>query len=305
MNSHRKIERFNGQKEIVLPQTISESAFTSRAFHGISVTDIGYYPRAKHHHCQREGGCDQSILIYCNDGEGWIETGEEKIIVEKDHFIIIPAGTPHIYGSSEQHPWSIYWMHFNGTLSEEFESLLTLEYTRIYGSITFSEERIKLFERMYCVIESGCNTDNLAYVNMCAVHFLSSFCYPDVFLLPQRREHKDVIEKVVDYMNHNLHRPLQLHEMASQVHISVSYFSILFKRKTGYSPLDYFNHIKIQKARQYLQFTDMHVKEIACNLGFDDPYYFSRLFNNMMSVSPAEYRNRKNCSANPFFSFTD
>ena len=305
INCQRKKDGFNGQKAIVLPQTIIESCLSSNSLPGLLITDIGYYPRAKYHYRQRETGCHQSILIYCNDGEGWIETDRGRVIVEKDQFIIIPAGTPHTYGSSEQYPWSIYWLHFTGPGAGQFDSLLTLQYTRICRSVTFSEERVKLFDRMNCVLETGYSADNLGYVNMCLVHFLSSFCYPDIFLLPQRKEYKDLIEIVVDYMQQNLHRPLQLHELASQIHISVSYFSILFKRKTGYSPLDYFNHIKIQKACQYLQFTDMHIKEIACKLGIDDPYYFSRLFNNLMGIPPAEYRNRKSCRTEQTISFQD
>jgi AraC-like DNA-binding protein/quercetin dioxygenase-like cupin family protein len=298
-NFQRKKEGFNGQKAIVLPNRVIETTESAEPGSCLSITDIGYYPRAKYHYHQRKSGCPQSILIYCSDGEGWIETERGRIAVEKDQFIIIPPGTPHVYGASEQQPWSIYWMHFTGTMSAHFDSLLSLQYTHVCRSIIFSEERIKLFDRIYQVLESGYSTDNIGYVNMCLWHFLSSFCYPDIFLLPQKNEYKDLIEIVIEFMQNNIHRPLQLHELASQIHISVSYFSVLFKKKTGYSALDYFNHIKIQKACQYLQFTDMHVKEIACKLGFDDPYYFSRLFNNMMGMPPGVYRNRKNCRTQP------
>ena len=94
-------------------------------------------------------------------------------------------------------------------------------------------------------------------------------------------------------MQQNLHRALSLQEMASEAHISPSHYSALFKKKTGYPPLEYFNHIKVQKACQYLQFTNLQVKEIAYKLGVNDPFYFSRFFSNIMGMSPLEYRNRK------------
>jgi AraC family transcriptional regulator of arabinose operon len=54
----------------------------------------------------------------------------------------------------------------------------------------------------------------------------------------------------------------------------------------------YFNHLKIQKACQYLHFTDDRINQIADQLGIGDSYYFSRLFKKLMGISPVEYRKR-------------
>ncbi|HVS95503.1 MAG TPA: helix-turn-helix transcriptional regulator, partial [Puia sp.] len=58
-------------------------------------------------------------------------------------------------------------------------------------------------------------------------------------------------------------------------------------------PIEYFNHLKIQKACQYLLHTELRIKEIACKLGFEDPFYFSRMFHKLMGMSPNQYRVRK------------
>ena len=60
------------------------------------------------------------------------------------------------------------------------------------------------------------------------------------------------------------------------------------QRKT----VEYFNHLKIQKACQFLSFTDMPFKELSINVGIDDQYYFSRMFSRLMGISPTEYRKR-------------
>jgi AraC-like DNA-binding protein len=73
----------------------------------------------------------------------------------------------------------------------------------------------------------------------------------------------------------------------------VSHYSSLFKKKTGFSPIDYFNHLKIQKACQYLQFTQLRIREIALKVGISDPLYFSRLFTQTMGYSPKEYRQHR------------
>jgi AraC-like DNA-binding protein len=94
-------------------------------------------------------------------------------------------------------------------------------------------------------------------------------------------------------MQNNLVVPLSLEAMASSVNLSVSHYSNIFRKKTGYSPVVYFNHLKIQHACQYLQFTTLRINEIATKLGIEDPYYFSRMFTKIMGISPLEYRNKK------------
>jgi AraC family transcriptional regulator of arabinose operon len=81
-----------------------------------------------------------------------------------------------------------------------------------------------------------------------------------------------------------------IEDLAKQCGISVSHYSRLFHQRTGSSPINYFNMLKIQSSCQHLYFTDRSIKEIAIALGFDDQYYFSRLFTKLIGVSPLKYR---------------
>ncbi|KAA2301349.1 helix-turn-helix transcriptional regulator, partial [Clostridioides difficile] len=83
-----------------------------------------------------------------------------------------------------------------------------------------------------------------------------------------------------------------LKELAAHARLSVPHYSQLFKQATGHSPIDYFLRLKIQHSCRYLDFTDWTVKQISSELGFKDPYYFSRLFSKMMGRSPTDYRNK-------------
>jgi AraC-like DNA-binding protein len=56
------------------------------------------------------------------------------------------------------------------------------------------------------------------------------------------------------------------------------------------TPYQYFIHIKIQKAKSLLTQKDASVKEVAYKLGFDDQFYFSRLFKNKTGFSPSELK---------------
>jgi YesN/AraC family two-component response regulator len=62
------------------------------------------------------------------------------------------------------------------------------------------------------------------------------------------------------------------------------------KMRPGYSPKDYFIHLKVQRACGLLSRSDKTIHEIAYEMRYSDPYYFSRLFKKVIGISPRRYR---------------
>lgn len=79
-------------------------------------------------------------------------------------------------------------------------------------------------------------------------------------------------------------------EIARELFISRSQLHRKIKALTGMSLTAYGNHVRIEKAKHLLNTTNMNVSEIAYEVGFDDPSYFSRTFKKLESVSPKSYR---------------
>ncbi len=98
------------------------------------------------------------------------------------------------------------------------------------------------------------------------------------------------IGQSISYMLRHLDQPLQVATLASRANISPSHFFALFKRQIGCAPIDYFIRLRMQHACRLLDETVMSVKEIAATLGYDDPFYFSRIFKSVNHVAPSEYR---------------
>lgn len=98
------------------------------------------------------------------------------------------------------------------------------------------------------------------------------------------------IEKTVQYMSQHLDKPLQASELAAVANVSLSHFFALFKQRMGCSPIDYFTRLRIHHACHLLDSTSARVKEIAAALGYDDPFYFSRVFKSLSAVAPVHYR---------------
>lgn len=289
----KKKEGFQGQRAIILPRKIINKLCLSNPItKGLCLTDIGYYPKARHHFRQRQHGIDQHILIYCVEGKGRAVIEKRTYELSPDSFIIIPAGKPHNYAADEKDSWTIYWVHFKGSIALAIVQAMIRQLKGHHGKLSFQAKRLDLFNDIYGNLERGYGNDNLCYANMCLWHFLSSFLYNENFNLPEKKHSKEdnVIEPSINFMQKHLSEMLRLSDIAESVNISVPHYSFLFREKTGFAPMEYFIHLKVQKACQYLLFTDLRIKEIAEQLGVEDPYYFSRMFSRLMGVSPKQYR---------------
>src|ERR1044072_5864047 len=93
-------------------------------------------------------------------------------------------------------------------------------------------------------------------------------------------------------MKETLDQQLTLADLSQQMHLSASYLSALFKEKTRYSPIQLFTSLRMQKASQLLKETKLTVKDISSEMGYPDPYTFSRSFKLVMGVSPKKFRDK-------------
>jgi AraC-like DNA-binding protein len=160
------------------------------------------------------------------------------------------------------------------------------------GSIGNNVKREDLFEEIYGNLETGYSTENIWYANMCLWHLLASFQFDNKFDKREPEKDNDPVGAAINFLQQNIANTLTIAIIARHVNLSVSHFAAIFHAKTGFSPIEYFNHLKIQKACKYIQFTEDRMKEIANNIGINDCYYFSRLFKKLMGMAPLEYRKK-------------
>lgn len=283
-------EGFLGQRMVVLPRKIISVIRRNPLINTLYFTDIGFFPRASHHSVVRAKGSREFILIYCCTGEGVIKIANQSKVVKSNSFYILPPNTSHEYYAIENNPWSIYWIHFTGDMAVHFYAKFISEY---FDELGLKERRINSFENLIDVMENGFSTINLEYVNLSLWHLLNTFLYKHLYAEDRKKySENNTVESAITYMKDNINLSLKVNDIAAIFNYSSSHFFILFKKRTGYSPIHYFNYLKIQKACQYLSFTTKSIKEISYSLGFNDPLYFSRLFKKIMSLSPLKYRKK-------------
>lgn len=102
---------------------------------------------------------------------------------------------------------------------------------------------------------------------------------------------KELVKNVIDFYEKNLNENISLQMLAEQMNISKVYLCRVFKQHKNTTPIDYFTHMKIEKAKEMLvQYPTMPIREISDSLGFNDMYYFSKVFKRIAGCPPSEMR---------------
>lgn len=283
---------FNGERAIVLPQIIVNIMKDDPMLSALHITDIGYYPHAEHHFRERILSIDQYVFIYCVDGAGHYRIGGHEYDVHANQYFILPAGIPHAYWADKATPWTIYWIHFKGTMASYYARNAVQPMDIQPEAHSRIGQRIDLFEEIFNTLKAGFSNDNLHYVSSAFHYYLGSLRYIKQYRNAGGSQVNDdnVAEISIHFMKENMEKHLTLQAIARAVGYSPSHFSTLFKKRTGHAPLSYFNLLKVQRACFLLDSTDMKINQICYKIGIEDTYYFSRMFSKLMGMSPTTYR---------------
>ncbi|MDR0220905.1 MAG: response regulator [Lachnospiraceae bacterium] len=106
----------------------------------------------------------------------------------------------------------------------------------------------------------------------------------------EKRKFSPLIEKTLGYIADNYGGNLALEHIAGQVAVNKSHLSRTFKKETGVLLTDYVTRFRVEKAKELLTFTDLLTYEVAEEVGFADPAYFSRMFKKVTGAAPKDYK---------------
>lgn len=106
-----------------------------------------------------------------------------------------------------------------------------------------------------------------------------------------------IISKSMDYIKQNYHNNIALEDVADCVEISKSYLSLLFKQETGINFSTFLTNYRVEMAKKLLISSNDKIYEIAEKVGFENPYYFSKVFRGITGMSCKDFK--KNCYAKP------
>lgn len=281
-----KKDGFKGERMIVLPTEAFQDYIIHPLVKRLYLTDVGYFPNARHHYRERREGIEEYIFIYCMEGSGRIRVEGREYMLHPNEAFCIPNFCGHRYYADEAEPWSIFWVHFKGSDVQYYP----LDKCRIihFNSQNAGNRMSFLFELLFRVLESNYTLGNFIYISQVLEMILSETYYREKHstTLQQNRH----VTMVIRYMSRHLEKNLSLDDIAREFELSRSYLNVIFQKYTRHAPMDFYARLKMKRACQLLRSSDMYVYEVASRLGYADQYYFSRIFKKIVGMSPSAYQ---------------
>jgi AraC-like DNA-binding protein len=281
-------EGFKGQRLYRVPPAVITRMRSRPHTCDFLVTDLGYFPITEGHRVTRRNGTNSHILILIEEGNGWLKLRGKTYRTESDQVILLPAGLAHAYGADRRRPWKIYWIHFQGSGAEALLQWAPFTKKSPIIPCTAADRLRSNFRAALATVERGYSNHSLLELSRLLIDSLTLLHPRNP--PPSKNCRSQRIELVMDYMRETLERPETLARYAAHGGYSMSRFSESFKKHCGVSPMAYLTELRIQKACELLDRTELQVGEIATQLGFQDTLYFSRVFRKHTGVPPTRYR---------------
>lgn len=273
---------------------------------GFYVTTVGYsrtdphqvYPHNKEHPLTHSFTWNKGrilndyYVIYISKGQGVFESAlsEPTVITAGTCFLLFP-GVWHRYRPDQGTGWEEYWIGFRGGYPDQLmtKGFFSSDFPVINPGL--NEALLGLMQKVVENVRSG--TPGYHQV-------ISGITLQILGLIHALSSHKDLnsdvdeqaVEKAKFFLRENLESNLDMKQLIRELPMSYSKFRKMFKQATGESPNQYHLNLRLDKARELLNTTNLNVTEVAYNLGFDSVFYFSKLFKKKNGVSPKSYRTK-------------
>lgn len=237
----------------------------------------------------RPAGTGDWLLIYTLSGRG--RFGGETLTRSGD-VVLLPPHTPHDYRTDGPR-WELLWTHF--TPRREWQDWLRWPAERGVPRLTIEDRgtRRRVASRLADAHRAATGPllrrDDLA---MNALEEALLWC-DSIHPRTAPATGDDRIRAAADWLCRNLHESVTLARLADEVGMSTSRLAHRFRDEMRVSPMSYLESQRMRRARQLLEVSPLSVKQIAAEVGFANPFYFTLRFNKAFGLSPTAFRSRR------------
>jgi AraC family transcriptional regulator of arabinose operon len=290
--THMAEENFCGKRLSRVPTKTIEFATRQPATSALLPSRLGYFPHARGQKVSRPNGDWSYTLLFCVDGAGVVQQGDARWNLTCGMVALLRPFEFHAYEAGRDQPWSLYWVHFNGSMAAEYANLLTNFGQRTCFPIELDVRVIHTFEEILTTYHEGFSYRQLVRASALMHQMLSSIWMQSDMPEKTPNDVETRIARTIAVMKENPGSRMSIREFAAAANMSQMYFGEKFRQYTRQNPRSYFTGVKMEKASELLATTDMKVEHVAQAVGFDDAFYFSRVFKGIIGETPSGYRER-------------
>lgn len=226
-------------------------------------------------------------LLLVSAGKGWVWPEKNSSAPQPVHpggMILLYPDIWHRYEPDRELGWHEYWILARGPWLAQ-----------LLGSPPFLSEPLpllpdsRLLHSFVRVIDLQ-QTRSTGYLTEMAGETMAIVSRMSVLLTRrsiQPPPRPDLLETVSAYLEEHLAAQPDLEALAASLNVSYAHLRRLFQQSTGTSLHQYFLDLRINRAKQLLERKDLSVKQVGHAVGFEDPYYFSRVFKKRTGIAPS------------------
>lgn len=270
---------------------------------GININTVGFqpippdtiYPSTDHPKSYYFYPCKGRILteyqiLYISKGKGtFTSESTKKTNIMKGQIILLFPGQWHTYCPSNDTGWNEYYIGFEGPIIDDLVKNEFISPNNQILDVGVNEEFVTLYSKAIQVAKNERKTDQ-QYLAGIVLHLLGMVISYSQNKTIELNNSGEIIERAKIIMNENIHRQINIQGIATNMGTSYSWFRKEFKEYTGFAPAQYFQELKLRKAKELLTETNLSIKEVAYELDFSSYEYFLSFFKKKVGVTPSEYR---------------
>lgn len=235
---------------------------------------------------------DGFALVYISSGKGTFESKPHfSAAIEAGHAFLLFPGVWHRYAPNPGTGWHEHWIGFNGDMAQRWLKHKFISKKNPVVRVNAEDTVLTTFNRVMQAVRQ--NRPALQQILAGATDNLMGVIYSAQQAQPAAdTQNANVIERAITRIQNEFERAMDMRLLAQEFGVSYSWFRHSFTAHTGLSPHQYLLELRFVRARSLLAETDLSVKEIAMQTGFEDELYFSRLFRQRLNLSPSQWRSR-------------
>lgn len=236
-------------------------------------------------------GREDYQIIYIAKGKGYFKLKEREEVIEEGHLVLYKPYEMQYYRYDYKDQSEIYWIHFTGSEVEKYFANIGRKGVNVY-KVGFDKAYVSTWGNIMTEIQ----IKRPYYEQILESQMIFLLALFSRAITEERQSisntHK-VVQKVIEQMHRNHNEFVEVRAYAERCNMSVCWFIKNFKEITGMTPNQYMNHIKINEAKALLSNTGLNINEVADLLGFQNAFYFSKLFKKLTGKCPREWKNEK------------
>lgn len=236
-------------------------------------------------------------LLYIASGRAHFYFDGKPTVVEAGNMVLYRPREEQRYYYYGADQTEVYWVHFTGNNVTNLLHSYGLTNKKVFhcGSGAEYQNLFRSMIKELQMCQDGYEEMLEIYLRQIFIklqrHFKSSLNFDNSHAFEE-------IDNAISYFCEHYNEPINIDDYAKENHFSTSWFIRNFKLYTGITPKQYILKKRIYNAEALLQNTQYNINEIAQIIGYDNPLYFSRVFQKTKGISPSEYR--KNISQRVF-----